>query len=285
VEVQESGSSAQADGIFGAAYVGINIPPSSWVAYFDVAANWNTQGNTTSANVTAAIGLLGSAYLSLDEVTPSGSVAQTILLKDLFWTIIDTSVGTGGLRFATFHGIKSGLEVDITYVLSNVVGVLDIPGNPIVTPKSLEIIVEIKNFPYTVNSNQVRLNIGVGSIAGAAQAAGSVTYVAGSGTSSVYFGLNGNAQVNGASTPVQISEFIDANATAAFQNADLQGQVSGKFGVSAVFKIVSITFPAGASDILYDPALGTGNPPVSAAASLFSFQCVFVLVSVIMLAF
>jgi len=274
IAVHTTSNSGSIDGIFGTGYTGLGIAPSAYLVYYDIFANWNSSANFASADVSAAAGFIGNAILSLDEIDSGSNVVQTIYLKNLLWTTIDTSYGTSGLLFATFQGkqyiINPNFEVDITFILSDVVGVLDLPGKPVITPRSLESVIEIINFPYMSTSNRVRLNIGVGSAAGDIQASGTGTgtsLVSGSGDGTVYITLNGQAQISGDTQDITISGFVDATGIEALNNTNLVDQVNAKYGASASFKINSVIFPAGATDIKYDPSIGTGAPPQNSGMS------------------
>jgi len=267
VSLEVTPGTANYDALFGSAYAGAGNPPSAYIAYFDSMAKWTATGNYGNASVNSAEGFVGSVYISLDEVTASGSVVQTIALKSLGWTVEDKSVGNGGLRYETFKGSLTGsFVVHVTYVLSDVVGVLDVTGNGIVTPKSLESIIEIDNFPYQSTQNSVRLNIGVGTASASLSAQGSVTQiVTGNGQAAAYFTVDSTAQINGAATKVSISSTAAGQAATTFGNSALVGQVNGKYGASADFKIVTVTFPAGATKIVLDPSIGAGSAPPTAA--------------------
>jgi len=273
IAVHISSNSGSIDGIFGTGYTGLGISPSAYLAYYDIFANWNSSANFASADVSGAGGFIGNAILSLDEIDSGSNVVQTIYLKDLPWTTTDTSYGTGGLLFATFQGkqvLNPNFEVDITFILSDVVGVLNLAGKPVITPRVLESVIEIINFPYKSTSNRVRLNIGVGSAAGDIQASGTgtgTTLVSGSGDGTVYITLNGQAQINGDTQDITISGFVDATGIEALNNTNLVEQVNVKYGASASFKINSVIFPAGATHIQYDPSMGTGTPPQSSGMS------------------
>jgi len=103
-----------------------------------------------------------------------------------FNQIVNT--GTGGLRYVNFKGTKNNLAVTFTFVVSSVVGVLNVVGNGIITPKSLETIITIANFPYTSTANSVRLNMAVGTASASVLAQTSVTHLtSGTGTSGVFF--------------------------------------------------------------------------------------------------
>jgi len=278
ISVGANAASATSDGLFGTAYAGLNIAPSAYLAFYESAANWNVGIDYTDANVSSSKGFVGSVYISLEEVTPQGNVSQTVQLKSMSWSMESKSTGDGGLRYVTFLGTLSSqrsLNIRVTYIVSDVVGVLNVTGETVVTPKSLESIIQIDNFTYTDVQNSLRLNIGVGSATSSVQAQGTfVNLVAGDGASGAFFSVASVAQVDGRVTPVQIAAKVAAQADASFGNSNVAGQVSARYEGAADFKIVSATFPAGASQIVLDPAIGAGAAPpaVQAGTSTSSGQ-------------
>jgi len=44
-------------------------------------------------------------------------------------------------------------------------------------------------------------------------------------------------------------------------NNNIASQVTAKYGRAASFKLVTVTFPPGAAQIVYDPTLGSGSMP------------------------
>jgi len=86
--------SATFDGLYGAAYTSLVNAPTVWVVFVGAAANWNAANpnmlnNITAANVSAAEAFIGSTFISLDEVTPNGTVVKTLPLQKLLYTIAD----------------------------------------------------------------------------------------------------------------------------------------------------------------------------------------------------
>jgi len=270
VALEVTPGTATYDAIFGSAYAGFGNAPAGYLAYYDSMSKWTNTGNYANATVNAAEGFIGSVYISLDEITPAGTVAQNIDLKLLGWVVETKSVGNGGLRYATFKGtnFSPNFAVRTTFVVSDVVGVLDIQaGNGVVTPKSLESLFQIDNFPYKDTKNSVRLYIGVGTAAATFNAQGTVNQlVTGNGQNAAYFTVDSMSQVNGAATQVEIKINTTTQATTSFGNSNLVGQVTSRYGAAADFKIVSVTFPAGANKIVLDPTIGAGSPPPQYAA-------------------
>jgi len=261
--------SATFDGLFGAAYTSLINAPTVWLSFIEDAATWtkvNGAGNITSANATVAEGFIGSTFISLDEVTANGSLIQSIALQSLGFSITDQNLLTG-LRYVTFTGatlLHLGFQVTVSYIATNQVGVLNVGAVAVLTPLSIESVINITNFPYVSKANSVRLNIGIGSQALTLQLDGTFThFVGGSGTSATYVTVNNQVLVNGVVKPASVSRFIDVAQMTDFGNGDIAGQITAKYAAAASFKIVSVTFPPGAASIVFDPAVGAGSPPPS----------------------
>jgi hypothetical protein len=275
-------TSATFDGLYGAAYAGIGSLPSAYLSFVLSSSSWSINpSDYTQANASAAAGFIGKTFISLDEVDGQGNIQNTIPLKGLLWSTVDQSVGQGGLRYLTIQTTQGQLAVNISFVYSNVVGVLNVIGTAVVTPKTFESIISIQNFPYKSTANSVRLNLGVGTAAATASVQGSVTHlVSGSGQTGTFLTLDHVASINGAATPVSISAFTNGGGQLDFGNDVLKAQIVAKYGAAASFQFVSVTFPAGATNIVYDPSIGAGaSPPTSSGmknvASFFALMIAF----------
>jgi hypothetical protein len=282
LSVDVNPNSATFDGLYGAAYAGLTSLPSAYLTFVYSSSQWVINPNDyTQANTSAAAGFIGKTFISLDEVDGQGNVQNTISLKGLLWSTVDKSVGQGGLRYLTIQATQAGMTVKISFIYSDVVGVLNVIGTAVVTPKTFESIISIQNFPYKSTANSVRLNLGVGTAAAAASVQGAVTHlVSGSGQTGTFLTLDHVASINGAATPVSISAFTNGNGQLDFGNDILKAQVVAKYGAAASFQFVSVTFPAGATNIVYDPSIGAGaSPPTSSGmknvASFFALMIAF----------
>jgi len=277
-------TSASIDGVYGSAYAGILTPPSAWLAFYDVAANWNVAigSGVVNASLNAATGAVAQVFISLDEVPAAGGNAvQTILLRDLVWVGTANTTGNGGLNYITLKGTQllgfNSFAVYVTFAVSDVVGVLQGPGSPVITPKSFNSFISIQNFPYQSTANSVRLNMGVGTESGSLTATGIAnvygqntvsSVVSGSGEAASYFTLDSTCQIGAKVTKASVSAWQSGQSSASFDNANLVAQVQAKYGVNAEFKIISVTFTAGATNIMMDPQIGVGSaPPAPASAS------------------
>jgi hypothetical protein len=292
INVDFGSNTASADGIYGAAYAGVSAPPTAYLSYWATNSQWQNSNNGItdygSANITASAAFIGKVFLSLDEVTPNNVTVQTISLvfslakptSSVTWTLGNSQYGSS-LRYATLVGSivgNSNFKIYLSYLISDVVGVINAPGSAIVTPKSLESVIEIDNFPYQSTANSVRLNLVVGSAAGTVSAQGSVThFINGNNGNTAYVTLDHSHSADGVITPVSITGWIAGSASAGTGVGNFDAQVRGKYAATASFTFVSVTFKAGAAKIIYDPTIGVGsNPPSSAGVKVAPFLAIFI---------
>jgi len=260
VSVSSNNASKTSDGLYGAAYATFGLPPTAYLAFYHSSATWNTAANgAMTADVSQSDGFIGKSFLTLEEVNANGTTVNRVNLGTLQWSAGASSAGKGGLNYfsVTSYQRQTGQNITVTFVISDVTGILNITGEPIVTPKSLESIIQISNYTYKSLSNSLKLTIGVGSGEANLQITG--TFTSGSGANQTYFSLQGVAEIDGQTKSVNISGFVKGNANSL--NNNIGAQVTAKYGRAANFQLVSVTFPAGASSITYDPVIGSGTMP------------------------
>jgi len=257
LSVTATNTSKTSDGLFGAAYATFGLPPTAYLAFYHSSSMWGTNPNgAMTADVSASDGFIGKSFLLLEEVDTNGTTVRTIPFDQLAWNAGDNKAGKGGLSYITVTAnLRGGLVINVTFVVSDVSGILNVTGQPIVTPKSLESIVTISNYTYKAAGNSLKLTIGVGS--GEANFQETGTFTSGSGTNQTYFSLQVVADIDGVTKTVNISGFVKGNSNN--MNGNIAAQVNAKYGRAASFQLVSVSFPAGANTITYDPVIGSGS--------------------------
>jgi len=282
VGAQKQPGQLTADIVSGAAYYGIDYHPFSYIAYFNGSLEWTLNETgvdtwATSSDFSTASGYVGAAYLALEETTPNGTVVAVQNLRGAViasanggvqWSFVDHSAASANLKYVTISGSTSASwSVDITFIAASVAGVLN-QSETVVGPKNFESIIQIQDYPYQSSSNSLSLLIGVGT--------GSATYsgtgrsiISASGAAQVYFTANDKVTTENGNTDVAVS--ISTNATSYISDDYFSDQLTAKYGASASYHIVTVTFPAGASNIIYDPSTGAGQPMEDASPSSSSF--------------
>jgi hypothetical protein len=261
------------DYMWGSIYNGLASFPFAYFAYFGASAtvdrnitdpdkvNWN------SFNVSVSSSFMASAFISLVERNSAGEDQQEIKLSALGWGYNGTASNkltnkTAGLYAFVFDGTRLVFNwptVQLQYIITQIAGELNIFDGVSVYPKSLESIVLIDDWRYKNTSNHLVLKLALGTLKGSWTTDGQLT--AGNGAGKVYFHLEKEAIIDGVLTPVKIGAKINATADVAFQNADITVQLNSKYASEAACEIIEIEFPPGATSIVYDPTMGSGDSP------------------------
>jgi len=246
-----------------------SLAPYSYLTSFDASAG--------SSSLSLSEGFVGAAYTYISEVDANGVIVQQFPLSDFTWSSTAVTTSSSTLQYATTTGTllgQTGFSVSFTLVVSSVVGLVSSSGstpiNALVTPKSLEVILEIDGFPYTNVANSAQLTVGVATgstellanISSLPVVGNSYALSVGSGLSAVYVTFASQANVDGNKGDVNISIEVAGSA-------DVGGLSTELFSLTSQVscKLVNITFPAGSAKIIYDPATGTGVPPVVVAST------------------
>jgi len=245
----------------------LKLAPTATLAYYTANFDYSKISNYFNFNVGASAGFIGTQYIYVTEKSGSSIVSQKSL-GNLIWTL-SNSANSGALHYVTFKGSDpnpfSSFQVLITFISSDNVGFVNYSyASALVTPKTLESIIEINNYPYQSQSNYLSLTMGV--VTGNFQVSGSVStnnVISGTGDDQVYFSLSNEATINGNSVSVTVSSFTQGSDTISGSNSYIQAQAQGKYGGSINSLIVSVDFPAGSANIVYDPTIGQGTPPLT----------------------
>jgi len=267
ISVGGTGNSISGDAIFGAAYIGADSVPLNFLAYFDANVTFEFSDIITGINGSAAAGFIGSAYLAIEERNATGYTVSVQYLGNsgsFSWTQSAIGVPAAGnpqVSYVTYLGQLPGTQwsISITYVVSSVTGVLTY-ADAIVSPKSFETIIEIDNWPYQTDENYLTL---IAAVATGSGTASGNAYLYGSGTTSVYFRVGASAVVDGTISPVShngYSSFDYYGYLSYYRSTPIYAKLEGRFQASVSVNLINISFPAGASNIVYDPDTGSGTP-------------------------
>jgi len=268
VSVGRTQFSEEGDAVWGASWVGPVDVPLGFLSYWEEQANWDSGTDFINLNVSASAGFIASAYLALEERLPNDTIVAVQSLKNTLnslgfqWSLTATGAGVDArIKYAQFTGtIAQGTwNITLTHVISDVVGVINL-ANAVVSPKSFETIVTVNNWPYNSTQNHLVLILGVGS---GSASGDSYSVISGSGSGKVYYRVGSTAVVNNVTKNVISSGFSSSEYfgyVGYLKNSTVFAQLHGKFGDQAAFQLVSIKFPAGASQIVFDPDVGSGDP-------------------------
>lgn len=239
---------------------------------------------------------MAKAFYELSEVDQNGAEVATYSLGD------DTSVNwavsynfSGDLKYFTLEAtmnLANGASsdpfyVEITFFLSQVRGMIDL-ANTTITPRMLESTVRISNYTYANANNNLRLKVLAAH--GDLKAVGTKYVQAGSGLEEIYIRLSGECQVVsdrhalfGETHDVTISGWTKAtnlkrviNKTHAKQYLDI------KYSSNWDIHMATVDFPAGVSNVIYDPTLGAGTTKAATGASSLLLPSLFLIFSALL---
>jgi len=224
--------------------------------------------------------VVAANYLSLTEVDSTGAQLSTIPFSSISFISPTQTLTSGAVQYVTYTGTMTGnsLQVTITVAVSEYAGQLT--NGATVTPKSLETMFEIQNYPFQSQSSNLVLSVAVGIANG--QSTGSWTLkggynviTSGTGKAGAYFSAATTATIsNGQKTSVTVTSKGEADSS--ILGAGL-GAVFNAFAVTGTtntkesYQIVNFTM-AGSPDITFDPAPGYSFPGTGENAAMGSAQ-------------
>jgi hypothetical protein len=254
--------------VVGATYCALtNFPVTYLVSYQEsIDLNWGSVGQgAATLDVSGSAAYIAVALLRLEETDPTGQLVNTLSLK---WTLPITQSGvsyylaeaskaTDDIKYITFTGVDNDpnfpdFSINITHLASSRAGIVNKEFG--LVPGSIESAYTITNYPYASTSNNLSLVLLVATGSGSIAASGRTVE---SGDKTVYFSLSNQALISGNKHSIDIS--LSKNGSLDdLANSNIETQLSAKYSGSVTVHAVRITFPAGASDISYDPAIGAG---------------------------
>jgi len=279
----DSSALASGDAILSAAF-----PPSSVFFPFAVLASGKGQAalqfkidnfvsSWASLSGSFNAGLMSMVALSMDEFDADGKYVDGSHVS--FRSDSDVEeIKSGDISGMTCTeninnaGKTNPVKAKITYLTTQKAGILKYGDTP-VSPRSIDMIIQVENFKLSDKKNHIRLNLGIVDAAGSGKISGNAEIVKKNGIET-YVAVNTHAVVDDKTTEVEVSVKNgnlgeDSLSLAAF-NAVMQLTMSGQ----ADTRVVTVDFPAGVQSFVYDPAAGTGfnvykSGASTAAISLF----------------
>lgn len=262
--------------------------PFGFILYFDDHTKWIIPTGTPNllaitGSAQAAGGIAAVSYTKIDEVNAAGTVVNTVQMSSLQFTqhsgVQVLTDSTGNIKYNWVAATLNGATYNFTMLHSSVLG--KIAYGATVTPKSSDVILEIDNYPYANAANHLRLTFtaAFGVLNWQGQATVTANGVStGNGPNSVYINAQGQASISGTMTNVNVNVQAKASGDVdALANAIVNSIASGNKG----YTVTTVDFPAGAAQIIYDPAAGF-EPPSSGVALRAS---VFLVAIAVMVAF
>jgi len=211
-------------------------------------------------------GALGMAALGMQEYDPEGNaVGDFVLFRSPLnspCAAEDIDGDDGNLKglSCTFSPAESSAKVTVTYVASKKAGFLDYGHTP-VSPRSLEMIIKVDDFPLSDPKNHVSMKFGFFAASGASQLKGTAIVVPNINNEDLYTATSKYGVVDDSSVELQ----IDFNVGSAELGALADGVLKAVLGVDFDAQIADVNFPAGATSFIYDPVVGVGKNVYEAA--------------------
>lgn len=220
---------------------------------------------------------MAKAYYRLDEVDASGNVVFTYWLggnlANIDWSLdVSSSTNLKWAELTSSLNIRGNVSVDqfdlsVTFFLSNVVGQLNV-GATIMTPRSIESVIRITDYVYASATNKLVLHMAVAHGQTKFNAEGDFI-TTGSELQQIYVQLASSCQVAASASALSgdnqavVTGSWSTNSTLKdliFASAgDFYASLNSKFNADWDIRSISITFPANATHIIYDPTLGAGK--------------------------
>jgi len=282
--VADASALANGDAIASAAF-----PPSS--AFFPFAVLASGKGKaalqfkvdnffSSFATLSASFngGVIAMVALSMDECDPDGKYVDGTHVRFISTPTVE-EVNSDGIRGMICSedlnnaGKTNPVKVKITYLTSEKAGILKY-GNAPVSPRSLEMIIQVENFKLTDKNNHIRLNLGFVDASGSGHISGNAEVVKKNGIET-YVAVATHAVINDKVTDVDVNVKTDALGEDALSLASFNAVMQIVMNGNVDTRIATVDFPAGAQSFVYDPAAGTGpnvygkSSASTAAISLF----------------
>jgi len=255
----------------------LKYPPMTFGTYVSGKASFDPtyffRAIMGQATAEASLGLIGFMIPGVMEVDPEGKVVGGISFAQP-WSALTKVTGTDeGLEVYRSAMVDTNKATITEYVaLSEIAGYLKFGKTP-VSPNSLEVILEINNYTYTNTKNHLELVFASAVVTaqgkGKVEASISVNEI--TEDFSTYVAVNTKATVDGKSASVEASIATEADLQDAYKIAEgIRDKIAAAFSIRGSVDIgySKIRFPAGAKNIIFDPAIGAGKNVYNSASTV-----------------
>jgi len=227
-------------------------------------------------------GVVGMAALGMREVDKDGKdVGGLVTLRGVCFGKTVTG-DDGNITAYTADISPAGVSsVTVTYITSKRAGIIEYGRTPI-SPNTFEMVIEVKGFRLSDEKNHVRMYFGLLTASGKGGIEGETQMVHAEGMD-IYAGVSKYAVISGKRKEVSIN--MKAEAAGVGLDDWTTSNIKVAFGGKIDTKIATVDFPAGATDFVYDPAVGAGKDIYQAGASAVALSFLVALISVLVLLF
>jgi len=180
----------------------------------------------------------------------------------------------------TYSPSGNKADVTITYVTSTKAGIMKYGYTP-VSPRSLEMIIEVADFDLSSKKNHIRLSLGLLTASGAGSVEGNANIVHREGEDDLYAAASAYAVIDGKRKSVDVTVKSGADGLDSTSKLILNAALGGNIDA----QIAYVDFPAGEDSFVYDPACGAGKDVYKAGASSVALSVLVALVCALLYLF
>lgn len=270
------------DGMIAAAF-----PPSKYVFPFAIMA-YGTGKQSLSVDMSKWLlgilsqqgsgsfqgGAVAMAALSLEEYTPDGEYVDDSLVlingDDCSPKELDGLLTEGMSCVVSLNNANkdNDCKATVTYVTSKVAGILKYGKTP-VSPRSIDMIIEVENFKLHDSKNHVRMNLALVTASGDIDYDGNSKIIVKDGEK-VYVAASGHVMVGDKRAEVDVK--VESGSLPENIKQTFEAVAKVALGADLDVSIVHVDFPQGATSFIYDPAAGSGTNVYKAGASTLSLS-------------
>jgi len=228
-------------------------------------------------------GVVAMAALGMQEYDPDDkAVGKYVSFAHGCSSSDELSGDSGNLKGLSCVLSPSGTsaKVTVTYVTSKKAGILEYGHTP-VSPRSYEMVIEVKDFPLTDDKNHVRLDVALITASGAGDIEGNANVVHREGKEDIYAVASEYAVIDGKRKEIDLKVESAAYDLGLSAEALLKVALSGTIDV----RVAQVNFPAGAKNFVYDPAVGAGCNVYEAGASTVALSLLIAVLCALALLF
>jgi len=258
--------------------------PFNWMATIKGSGTYSVDASLlTSLTADVGASLIATAFSHIDERKSDGTLVRRVNLRDIFFT--GTAGDNGKLTFASFKSTSifpPSQKVEIHYFVAEELGEVTFEGvTTVASPKTLESFIIISDWKYASNDNHLVLVSGVatGSLTGTASLTARSTLSSGSGENKVYAYFSDEARIDGKTRKVVVTTKNAANVSISVDNSIIQAKLDAFYKGSITYQIVESSFSSqpGSQKIVYDPALGSGEPMQNGVSKVVFFAVAYLI--------
>ena len=279
---------SEADMIMAFGVLPVNVPPFALVVYGTGKDAVEQSLPTVMAGLAA--GKLGAQFkesavgVSVQRIEEIDARGNTVKMHSLKYRSTTGGEGSNGKASYVLHEgpLTSGPTVAVSFITTVESGIITYGEAP-VSPRSFEMVVEGKNFVLQAPENHLRAELVFFVGSGKDDVLDDAQVLRVNGTD-VYAAVASHVLVDGKRVDAPVSS--RSSCPYNMPPDDLFVKILGAaFDHAPSTRCVSVDFPVGATNFIYDPAVGAGTIVYKAAASTAVLSLLVVLVSALLALF